>query len=85
MLVRTRKYALFPSNTNKADLNHKRMFSACAFMQWGGRDSVIVMGGTGGSFPAEVFDLVLDTWTEVSPANNIPTYTSKPVNAVYTV
>ena len=46
-------------------------------MQWGGRDSVIVMGGTGGSFPAEVFDLALDTWTEVSPANNIPTYTSK--------
>ena len=59
------------------------MFSACAFMQWGGRDSVIVLGGNGGSFPAEVYDLLADTWTEVNPANVIPKYIRMSPDTIY--
>ena len=46
-------------------------------MKWGGRDSVIVMGGSVGYVPAEVYDLLDDTWTEVSPTNTIPRYISE--------
>ena len=53
------------------------MGAACAFMQWRGRDSVVVMGGKDGPFPAEVFDLAGNTWSEISPANTVPSYTSK--------